>query len=192
MKRLICMAVVMVFVSMTLWGCGGPAPPVKEKDNSLNLPEWYLTPPEDPDNLWATGECRSSDIGMAKEKAATTARTGIAKQQDLRLNNLTKRFQEEIMGADDASQILDQFSSATKEVVATTLRGAKQVEIDVRQDGPMKQVYILYKYPVGAGAEALLNNLKKKDELYTRFRASQAFEEMEKEVQKFEEYKQDN
>jgi len=192
MKRLICLAVVMLFVSMTLWGCGGSAPPVQEQDNSMNLPNWYLTPPDDPDHLWGTGEGRSSDIGMAKEKANTAARTAIAKQQELKLNNLTKRFQEEIMGADDASQMLDQFSSATKEVVATTLRGVKQVEIDVRQDGRMKQVFVLFKYPIGESAEALMNNLKKKEELYTRFRSSQAFEEMEKEVEKFEEYKQNN
>jgi len=88
--------------------------------------------------------------------------------------------------------MLDQFSSATKEVVATTLRGIKQVEIDVRQDGRMKQVFVLFKYPIGESAEALMNNLKKKEELYTRFRSSQAFEEMEKEVEKFEEFKQNN
>ncbi len=192
MKRLICLAVVMLFVSMTFWGCGGSAPPVKEDANSLNLPDWYLMPPEDPDHLWGTGEGKSSDLGMAKEKANTAARTAIAKQQELRLNNLTKRFQEEIMGDDDASQMLDQFTSATKEVVATTLRGVKQVEIDVRQDGRIMHVYVLFKYPIGESAQALMNNLKKKEELYTRFRASQAFEEMEKEVEKFEEFKQNN
>ena len=39
MKRLICLAVVMLFVSMTMWGCGGSAPPVQEQNNSMNLPE---------------------------------------------------------------------------------------------------------------------------------------------------------
>lgn len=192
MSKKITLFVALLFVTMTLWGCGGSAPEPKPEPSGLDIPPWWSSVPDDPDHLWSIGEGRSSDLGMAREKASTAARTGIAKQQELKLNNMTKRFQEEIMGEDDASQLLDQFTSVTKEVVSTTLRGAKQVEIAVSQDGRMKQVYVLFNYPLGAAAEELNNKLAKKEELYTRFRASQGFEEMEKEIEKYEQSKQSN
>jgi len=182
MRRTICLIICLTIVSISFWGCGGSGPSIKtEKD--LNIPDWYLNPPADPDHIWAVGDGYSSDMGLAKEKAATAARTSIAKEQDVKLSNLTKSFKEEIIGANDAVQLLDQFTIATKEVVQTTLRGAKQVETAVTKEGRMFRVYVLFSYPTGAAAEALLNNLGKNEELYTRFRASKAFEELNQELE---------
>ena len=63
------------------------------------------------------------------------------------------------------------------------------IKKEVSEEDGIYDSYVLVQYPIGAASEALMQQLKKKEELYTRFRASQAFEELDDEVKKYEEWK---
>jgi len=43
--------------------------------------------------------------------------------------------------------------------------------------------------PVGAAADQLLQSMRKNDQTYTRFRATQTFKDLDEEAKKFEEFK---
>jgi hypothetical protein len=49
----------------------------------------------------------------------------------------------------------------------------------------------MVKMAVGSTSEALLNKLKKEEQMYTRFRASQVFQELEDETQKYDQWKKE-
>ena len=150
-----------------------------------NIPDWYLNPPSDPSYLFAAATATSKSMQLAVDKAKTQAQTALAQQLETRLGNLTKRFQEET-GVGEDSELLQQFTSATKVVTKQTLIGAR---IDKKQLTPEKGIYrayVLMSLPIGRANQLLMDKIKANQNLYTRFRATQAFEELNKELEEYE------
>ena len=106
----------------------------------------------------------------------------------MKLSGLQKRFEEETGVAQDA-QLSQQFTQATKTVVSTTLSGTRVKDKKYSKDGDIYRAYVIVEYPVGAANEALLQQIKKNEQLLTRLRASQAYKELDAEVKKYEEAK---
>ena len=142
-----------------------------------------LTVPSDPNYLYAIGLAESKDKQLAIDKAALIARTEIGRQMELELNSLQKRFVEEI-GAKDDAELSIQYTSATKEVVSTQLMGSRIKESKYKEEGDKYHAEVLVEYPIGKANEALVNQIKKNKEMYTRFLASESFKELELEVEK--------
>lgn len=168
-----------------LCACGGPKTvnlaPRPNQEVVDNIPEWLLKPPADQEHLYAAATATSQDLQVAMQKARINAQTDLAQQLNNRLANLTKQFQEETGMAED-SALLSQFSSATKAVTQQTLEGAR---VDQQQLMPEKEVYrayVLMSLPLGQANQLLMSKLKANQELYTRFRATQAFDELDKEL----------
>jgi hypothetical protein len=171
-----------VFMLSFLIGCGASTNTTSEGD----IPAWYLQEPNNPDYLFAAASATSKDLQLAIDKATTDARANIAQQVQLKLEGLQKSFTEEV-GTGENANLLEQFTTATKTVVATELTGSQVEKKEVIQDGDLFRSYILVKYPIGAAGQALLGQLKNKEELYTRFRSSQAYKELEEEIKKMKE-----
>ena len=53
------------------------------------------------------------------------------------------------------------------------------------------RTYVLIEMPIGEANEQLMNKIKANQNLYTRFRASQAYKELDDEIEKFEQWKRD-
>ncbi len=191
MSRLIIILVLFLSLSLII-GCGGTKKqgitPPATKDVIKSAPDWYLNPPQDPNYIFATGTATSRDMQLARDKAADAARMDIAKTIETRFNGLSKRFQEEVGTAEDA-QYLDMFTQATKAVVSTVLSGVNIDKTDIGAEGGVYRAWVLMKMPLGATSQALLNKIKQQEQLYTRFRATQVFEELEKETEAFEKWK---
>lgn len=166
-------------------GCGGSA-----TTNVSNVPDWYNTPPSDPNYLFEPATAVSKDMQLAVDKAVTDGRAGIARQTEVKLKSLQKKFDEEV-GVGENATLLQQFTEATKTVVSTVLSGSKTEKQQIFENDGSYRAYVLVQYPVGAANEAFLSQVKKKEELYTRFRSSQAYEELEKEVEAYEKYKKE-
>ncbi|MBI2429441.1 MAG: hypothetical protein HYV29_11730 [Ignavibacteriales bacterium] len=177
---------VAAFFALLLIGCGG-SQPLPQTDTG-DVPEWYSNVPGDPNYLYAVNTSTSKDMQLAVDKALQAARTEVGRQVEVKINALQKRFQEETGIGDDA-QLLDQFTAASKTVVSTSLSGSKEKQKKIVKDGNNWRAYVLIEYPLGAAQEALREQIKKNEQLYTRFRASQTYKELDDEVQKYEDYK---
>jgi hypothetical protein len=174
-------------VALCLAGCGGGQQSM-QATSSGDIPDWFSNPPQDPNFLFEAATATSQDLQMAVDKAVLAGRTGIGRQVELKLNGMQKSFAEETGTADNA-QLLQQFTSATKSIVSTSLSGSRVKFQKQVKDGNMWRAYSLVEYPVGEANAALVQAIKKNNEMYTRFRASQSFEELDKEVQKYEDSK---
>jgi hypothetical protein len=168
-----------------LCACGGPKTvnlaPRPTEEVVEGIPQWLLKPPSDQEHLYAAASATSRDLQVALQKARINAQTDLAQQLSTRLANLSKQFQEETGLAED-SALLSQFSSATKAVTQQTLEGAR---VDQQQVAPEKEVYrayVLMRLPLGQANHLLMSRLKANQELYTRFRATQAFDELDREL----------
>lgn len=174
--------------ALVMWSCGPakvnlvPAPTDKTIEN---IPTWVTTPPDDPGYLFASATATSQDMQMVLDKAKTSAQANLAQQMETRLASLTKRFQEET-GLTGDSQLLSQFSDATKVVTKQTLVGARVKEQKILPESGIYRAYVLMTLPLGEANQLLMDKIKANQEMYTRFRATQAFEELDKELNSLE------
>ena len=168
-----------------LCACGGPKTinlaPRPNQEVVEKIPQWLLKPPTDQDHLYAAASATSRDMQVAMQKARTAAQADLAQQVNTRLANLTKQFQEETGLAED-SALLSQFSSATKAVTQQTLEGAGVDQQKLLPEKEVYRAYVLMRLPLGQANQLLMSKLKANQELYTRFRATQAFDELDKEL----------
>ncbi len=171
--------------ALFVMACGSSKEANLSKVDAGNIPSWYLNPPTDPAFAYATSTETSQDMQMAINKAEQQCRADLANQISSKVSTLTKKFGEEVGGKD--SQLLTSFTQASKTVSSTELSGAKSKQRDVRQDGGMWRAYVLMEYNV---SQAMVSQLKKEEELYTRFRATQTYKELEDEANKVDAAKQ--
>jgi len=176
-----------LFVITLFAGCGGSKQGLSDVSEG-DIPDWFMNTPQDPNYLFAPRSATSQDMQLAIDKAATDGRTEIARMVDVKIQGLQKKFEEETGLGKDA-QLLSMFTSASKTVVSTSLSGSRIAKQKISKEGGMFRAYVLIEYPVGAVNAALVDQIKKNEQMYTRFRASQAFDELEKETEKYEEFK---
>ncbi len=174
----------LLLVGFYFVGCGSSKPNLQNTDVG-DMPEWFLTPPVDPNYLFAVKTETSTDLQMSIDKAVQAGRADISRQVEVKISGLEKQFKEEVgVGAD--ANLLTQFSQASKSVTNQTLSGSKVKEKKILKDGSNFRAYVLMVYPIGAANQALMEALKKNKEMYTRFQSSKTFEELDKEVEKYE------
>jgi hypothetical protein len=173
--------------TITLLGCGGSKQSMQSA-SECNVPDWYKNVPQDPNYLFAANTATSQDLQLAVDKATTGGRTEIGRQAEVRIQAIQKKFDEEVGVGQDA-QLLQQFTQASKTVVSTSLSGSRIKYQEQCKDGSIWRSYVLVEYPIGATNEAFVQAIRKNDQMYTRFRATQTFKELEEEVNKYEEWK---
>jgi len=163
--------------------------PVANRATISNLPNWYLRPPTDQNYLFAPATSVSRDVQVAINKAQTEGRNGLAQQLEVKYGALNKRFVEEV--GREGSQLLDQYTQAYKAVVSQVLYGSRARQQSLRTEGDVYRAVVLMELPVGEMSKRLLDQLRQQEQLYTRFRASEVFKELDAEVQRYEAWKRE-
>lgn len=166
---------VLLTLGTVLAGCGGSGAALED------VPDWVTDKPDSDQTMYGAGTGAASSLQTAIDKSKMRARGDIASSIEAQLLGMTKDFREEVSGEERA-----QFTQTREQVVSQVLRGtaAEEQEI-VREDGKYR-AYTLMRMPIGPAAREFLSQLEKSEELYTRFRSSEAFEEMRKRVEEYE------
>jgi hypothetical protein len=128
------------------------------------------------------GESRNTQLAVTKAKVE--ARKNLAQLVTVKIENLEKAFIEEI-GEASGSEMNELFSSATKQITSQTLQGTVPKMQKYETDDGITTAYILMILNPDIIDASLKNNSAK--HLYERFRASKAFEELDKEMKEYEE-----
>ena len=177
---------ILFFIVILIAGCGGRAE-IKPVTN-VDVPDWYINPPTSDDAFYSANTATSKDMQMAVDKAKQAGRADIALQTEAKVKALVKRFQEEVGLAEDA-EFLDMATNVSKSVASNVLTGCTVAKQAIKQEGGLYRAYVLMVLPLDSTKVALYNNINSQQNLYTRFRASQAFKELEEETKAFEEFK---
>jgi len=143
----------------------------------VGTPDWFLNPPQSTTVLYGTGTAKKQSLSLAKTTADNRAIEAVAQQVSTRVKSMFKDFMKET-GVDTNSEYLELTEKTTKNIVNVTLKGVK---IEKRAVGPdQATVYSLASYPVAGINNAVAESIKKEQNLYTKFQASQSFKELEK------------
>lgn len=133
------------------------------------------------------GESRNTQIAISKAKVE--ARKNLAQLVQVKIENLEKSFAEEVgMGGD--TEINTLFSSATKQITNQKLQGTAPIEQKYDVKDGITTAYVLMVLNPKLIDETLKAQNNSAKNLYQRFRASKAFEELDKEIKDFEEAEQ--
>ncbi|MBA4070841.1 MAG: hypothetical protein C0497_03255 [Gemmatimonas sp.] len=150
------------------------------------MPGWYKKPPAaDKEHLYQPATATSHDVQVAINRAQAEARSGLASQLEVKYGSLTRRFVEETGVAADA-QLLDEYEQTYKAVVSQVLVGSHARDQKFQIDGGVYRAWVLMQLPVGEANRKLVEQIKAREQLYTRLRATEAFKELNAEVEQLD------
>lgn len=161
--------------------------------DSASGPDWYFTPPVDTEEyFYAVETAESTRMATAMRSAEANARQAMATKLEVKVTALQKSFEEEVQSGPNANYA-NTFSNASEQLVNTTLNGVTRDQADCMELNPERtggnvnqRCYVLVRMPVGQARSALENALSKDEELYTKFKASKAFDELQERLHEIE------
>ena len=181
MKRIF-LGLFSLMVCAGLAGCKS-TPPADSDESMFDAMQQMVAEISEEGGMAAVGIGESRKIDVAIAKAKLEARKNLAQLVQVKIENLEKAFVEEV-GDAETSEINELFSSATKQITSQTLQGTTpRIQKYDSEDG-VTTAYVLMVLNPDIIPNTLKNSSAK--HLYERFRASKAFEELDKEIKEFE------
>ena len=152
------------------------------------MPGWFKKPPTNDKYMYAPATATSRDLQIALNKAEAEGRLQLGQQLEVKYSALTRRFAEET-GEGAGAQLLQEYEQTYKAVVSQVLVGTKPKESKFQIDEGVYRAWVLMELPVGAASERLLKQIQSQEQMYARFRSSQAFKELNSEAEKYDQWK---
>lgn len=183
-----------------LAGCAGPQPgtpsfvamqeedrqkaAVKAAEQSVaKVPSWYIQPPVDANSIYAAGTETSLDMQMSMDMAVLSAKRALASQINNRLSSKMKDFAMQV-GAGDDVQVTKEIERVTTNVITeVNLAGFTREKSELIPQGKGYRTYVLLRYPLGESNRMIVDQMKKSAVLEAKMRASDAFQELEREIE---------
>jgi hypothetical protein len=173
---------------LTAAGCRGPL--THEARVTRATPQWYTTVRADDGGkpmaqLAGRGAGSSRSQQVAIDMAKMAAFTDLGRSIDATFSGLAKQALEQV-GTGRDGETVQHFSQATKVVMAdlnvsgTTV--ARQVITDVEG---VYYAWVMLNYPVGEANAKFLSDLRSNRATYERFRATQLYDDMNKEIEAY-------
>lgn len=198
MRKSVLLVIGIVFLSI-LFSCSSNTQnqvPLEESGyQAIYQPVWY-----NPDSCQATEEylCQratmeSKDQQFAITKASQEARAGLQSQLETKMEILYKGFAEEI-GLAENSDFNAMYVQTIQQVTSGIINLSVPYREEVRKD-PEKNLYrawVMYRLLLNDAFLSQLKSIRSNNNMYTRFRQSEAFKEHEKEIERFEKYKEEH
>lgn len=184
MKRSI-VGLLSLAVCVGMIGCKS-TPPAASDDSIFDAMQKQVAELNATGQVAAVGIGTSRQLSMAYARARIDARAELARSIQTKIEDLQKAFVEEI-GEPDNSEINQLFSSATKQVTSEMLVGSVPIEQRNDEDDGIITAYALMIQNPAVIDRVIESNSAHAQHLYERFRASKAFEELDKEIAEFKE-----
>lgn len=186
--RSILMMCLIAGVGYMMTACGSSEPATAPQLS--HIPDWYNNPPADTEEfLYVVSSAESPRREMARSRAQQAANANMAQKLGAKVEGLQKQFEEEIQSGDDFNYSAA-FTNANRTITNQELVGAtietQEFAVVERNGQQLYEAFILYKLPVGAARDQLNNALSREEEMYVRFKESQAFKDLEENLHRIE------
>ena len=149
------------------------------------IPEWYLNIPSADDTIYSSGSARAPDLQLAVDIAVMNAKSTLADRINGKLDSMTKSFVAKIGSSDLDTSVLNEIEKVSKNVIASVdVAGYIIDKSDVTQEGTQYRAYVLLAYNNEEATKVLMNRMKRDKMIYSRIRSTEAWKELENEVDK--------
>ena len=149
------------------------------------IPEWYLNIPSADDTIYSSGSARAPDLQLAVDIAIMNAKTTLADRINGKLDSMTKSFVAKIGSTDLDTSVLNEIEKTSKNVIASVdVAGYVVDKSDITQEGTQYRAYVLLAYNSEEATKIMMNRMKRDRMIYSRIRSTEAWKELENEVNK--------
>ena len=149
------------------------------------IPEWYLNIPSADDTIYSSGSARAPDLQLAVDIAIMNAKTTLADRINGKLDSMTKSFVAKIGSNDLDTSVLNEIEKTSKNVIASVdVAGYVVDKSDITQEGTQYRAYVLLAYNSEEATKIMMNRMKRDRMIYSRIRSTEAWKELEEEVNK--------
>ncbi|MCX6149337.1 MAG: hypothetical protein NTX22_02295 [Ignavibacteriales bacterium] len=165
--------------------CGGSTDSQKD---AVKIPEWYSSVPSDVNYLFSSRTSSQKDLQQAVDEAVYAARTDVSNQVDLQLQSLLKKFDTEL-GLSNDQNLLQQFDLLIKLIVTQNINNSNVQKKEVVKDGENWKAYILVSFEIGKANQAMLDQIKNNNSIFNKVKSSNTFDELNKDVKEYVQWK---
>ena len=149
------------------------------------IPEWYLNIPSADDTIYSSGSAKAPDLQLAVDIAIMNAKTTLADRINGKLDSMTKSFVAKIGSTDLDTSVLNEIEKTSKNVIASVdVAGYVVDKSDITQEGTQYRAYVLLAYNSEEATKIMMNRMKRDRMIYSRIRSTEAWKELEEEVNK--------
>ena len=149
------------------------------------IPDWFVKMPESETAIYSTGTAATTDLQLSIDLAVLNAKTTLADRINGRVRSQTKSFVAKIGSDDLDTSVLNEIEKTSKNVIASVdVAGYKIDESDITQEGTQYRAYVLLAYNSEEATKVLMNRMKRDRMIYSRIRSTEAWKELEEEVNK--------
>ena len=149
------------------------------------IPEWYLNIPSAEDTIYSSGSAKAPDLQLAVDIAIMNAKTTLADRINGKLDSMTKSFVAKIGSTDLDTSVLNEIEKTSKNVIASVdVAGYVVDKSDITQEGTQYRAYVLLAYNSEEATKIMMNRMKRDRMIYSRIRSTEAWKELENEVNK--------
>ena len=149
------------------------------------VPKWYKELPTDDEAIFTTGTATAPDLQLAVDVATLNAKVTLADRINGKLDSMTKSFVAKIGSTDIDSSVLNEIEKTSKNVIASVdVAGYNPTKIDVFPSGTQYRAFVLLRYDNKEAYKIIMNRLRKDRMVYSRLRSTEAWKELDAEVNK--------
>jgi len=166
-----------IALALILVGCGSNSSGSSEETRS-DSPEWWFSPATSETHYYAFGQAKKQNPSLAQKVATQRARDDISNQVKSNVKNEIRDWMQE-SGLGDNAQALEFSENTTVAISDNVLQGATADKYLKAKDGT---VYVRVSYSKDGVEKAIFNAAKREEALYNEFKASQAFDRLDKKL----------
>lgn len=194
MNQIICYALLPIIVSLAACSSvpkdnGVTTANSRTFTNEVNYPDWYTKGPDkDSEGIYSVGSEYSKDFQFSVDKAMLSAKRELAANFSSYVSMMMKDFATESGAVGDVAKA--DIERTTKLVVARiNLVGVQRTNFKVVHEEKGYRTFVRLRYSADESNKLLMAEIRKNARLAAQLRASNAFKELEKEVDKIEDQK---
>jgi hypothetical protein len=148
------------------------------------IPKWYKKMPEEKGAIFTVGTSTTPDLQLAVDVAILNAKVVLADRINGKLKAMTKSWIAKFGQSDIDSSVMTEIEKVAKNVIANVdVAGYNPVQIEVFPSGTQYRAFVLLKYSDKEASKVILNRLRKDRMVYSRLRSTEAWKELEREVE---------
>ncbi len=173
------LVVLIALLALLLFGCGGNGPKGVKK---LYYPDWWQVQDSD-EYVHTFGMATKASQNISYDAAYANAMLQAAQYVEAYVKGMVKNFEQEA-GVKNP-QVLALTSKVVKVIADTKFTNAQVTKQEtIITDDNRYKTFVRVSIPKDAINKKLANQIKNEEALYNEFKASQAFQELDKELDK--------
>ena len=186
-------------VALTLGACGAKqpkslvdTPEIRYQTQKVTsavsmIPKWYKKMPDEKGAIFTVGSATAPDLQLAVDIATLNGKVVLADRINGKLKAMTKSWIAKFGQSDVDARVMTEIEKVAKNVIANVdVAGYNPVETEVFAAGTQYRAFVLLKYSDNEASKIIMNRLRKDRMVYSRLRSTQAWKELDEEVNKSE------